>query len=102
MLIDDGKMVVVVREKGADFVWCEVMNDATISSRKGFNLPDTTVASSPLTPKDRADLEFIVQVGPGRGGRKSHRGRARERARVAAAPESGEPGRASGGAGRRR
>jgi len=37
-----------------------VMNDATISSRKGFNLPDTVVASSPLTPKDREDLEFIV------------------------------------------
>jgi len=62
VLIDDGKMVVIVRAKSPsqDWVDCEVMNDATISSRKGFNLPDTVVASSPLTPKDREDLEFIV------------------------------------------
>jgi pyruvate kinase len=61
VLIDDGKLVVVVRAKGAGFVDTEVMNDATVSSRKGFNLPDTLVASSPITLKDRADLEFIVQ-----------------------------------------
>jgi len=62
VLIDDGKMVVVVRAKSGsnDWVDCEVLNDATISSRKGFNLPDTVVASSPLTPKDREDLQFIV------------------------------------------
>ena len=61
VLIDDGKLTVVVREKGKDYVTTEVMNDATISSRKGFNLPDTEVESSPLTPKDREDLEFIVR-----------------------------------------
>ena len=43
VLIDDGKMIVVVREKSADNDWVkvEVMNDAFLSSRKGFNLPDT-------------------------------------------------------------
>eukprot|EP00613_Pedinella_sp_CCMP2098_P000088 CAMPEP_0171633186 /NCGR_PEP_ID=MMETSP0990-20121206/25008_1 /TAXON_ID=483369 /ORGANISM="non described non described, Strain CCMP2098" /LENGTH=534 /DNA_ID=CAMNT_0012203765 /DNA_START=175 /DNA_END=1779 /DNA_ORIENTATION=- len=61
VLLDDGKLVVVVREKGEGFVVTEIMNDAMISSRKGFNLPDTLVESSPLTPKDREDLEFIVK-----------------------------------------
>ena len=51
----------VVTKKGDGFVETEVMNDAIISSRKGFNLPDTEVKSSPLTPKDRSDLEFIVK-----------------------------------------
>ena len=59
--IDDGKLTVVVTKKGDGFVETEVMNDAIISSRKGFNLPDTEVKSSPLTPKDRSDLEFIVK-----------------------------------------
>lgn len=67
VLLDDGKLVVEVRSKseGAKpsetFVECEVMNDASISSRKGFNLPDTLVESSPITKKDREDLEFIVK-----------------------------------------
>jgi pyruvate kinase len=61
VLIDDGKLTVVVTKKGDGFVETEVMNDAIISSRKGFNLPDTEVKSSPLTPKDRSDLEFIVK-----------------------------------------
>ena len=49
---------VVVREKGDDYVVTEVMNDAAISSRKGFNLPDTYVDGAAMTPKDIKDLEF--------------------------------------------
>lgn len=61
VLIDDGKMRVVVREKGEDYVVCEVLNDGTISSRKGFNLPDTYVPGSAMTPKDLADLDFCLK-----------------------------------------
>ena len=60
VLIDDGKLTVVVREKGEGFVKTEVMNDAVLSSRKGFNLPDTYVPGSALTPKDLKDLQFCL------------------------------------------
>lgn len=61
MLIDDGKLTVRVVEKGDGYVKTEVLNDATISSRKGFNLPDTYVPGSALTPKDLTDLEYCLQ-----------------------------------------
>jgi len=63
VLIDDGKMIVVVREKSADNDWVkvEVMNDAFLSSRKGFNLPDTYVPGSAMTPKDLKDLDFCLK-----------------------------------------
>jgi len=62
VLIDDGKIQVVVREKDPDNQWVktEVMNDASISSRKGFNLPDTYVPGSALTEKDKKDLQFCL------------------------------------------
>merc|ERR1712070_110524 len=45
---------------GEGYVVTEVMNDAAISSRKGFNLPDTYVPGSALTPKDLKDLQFCL------------------------------------------
>ena len=36
VLIDDGKIQVKVVEKGEGYVVTEVMNDAAISSRKGY------------------------------------------------------------------
>lgn len=62
VLIDDGKMIVVVREKSADNDWVkvELMNDAFLSSRKGFNLPDTYVPGSAMTPKDKEDLQLCL------------------------------------------
>jgi len=64
VLIDDGKMVVVVRETSepkGQWVKTEVMNDAMLSSRKGFNLPDTFVPGSALTAKDKKDLDFCLK-----------------------------------------
>jgi pyruvate kinase len=61
VLIDDGKIMVIVREKGDGWVDTEVMNDASISSRKGFNLPDTYVDGAAMTPKDINDLEFCLK-----------------------------------------
>ena len=61
ILIDDGKLRVEVTAKGDGFVDTLVINDASLSSRKGFNLPDTVVPASAMTPKDIEDLEFIVE-----------------------------------------
>ena len=61
ILLDDGKLRVEVEAKGPGFVDTVVQNDAWLSSRKGFNLPDTVVPCSAMTPKDIEDLEFLME-----------------------------------------
>mmetsp|Transcript_18656 Transcript_18656/g.57479 ORF Transcript_18656/g.57479 Transcript_18656/m.57479 type:complete len:555 (-) Transcript_18656:42-1706(-) len=61
ILIDDGKLRVEVTGTGVGFVDTVVKNDAALSSRKGFNLPDTVVPCSAMTPKDIEDLEFLME-----------------------------------------
>jgi pyruvate kinase len=39
------------------------VTDGTISNRKGVNLPGTVLNMSPLTPKDRTDLAFGLELG---------------------------------------
>jgi pyruvate kinase len=62
ILIDDGKLEVVVRsiEKNGD-VKVEVTIGGVLSSKKGINLPDTRISLPALTDKDLADLEFIIE-----------------------------------------
>lgn len=61
ILIDDGKIEVVVEEKTADGnVRVRVTVPGTLSSRKGVNLPDTKISLPSLTEKDLADVDFIV------------------------------------------
>ena len=63
LMIDDGK--VRVRVTGCDdkTINAEVVNAGTISNRKGVNVPSATLDLSPLTPKDRADLDFGLKLG---------------------------------------
>jgi pyruvate kinase len=61
ILIDDGKLEVVVKdiEKNGD-VKVQVTLGGILSSKKGINLPDTKISLPALTEKDLADLEFII------------------------------------------
>ncbi|PPQ34692.1 pyruvate kinase [Rhodoblastus acidophilus] len=63
LLIDDGRVRVRVTRVGRDAIDAEVIYGGIISNRKGVNLPDTMLALSPLTPKDRADLAFGLELG---------------------------------------
>lgn len=63
VLLDDGKVHLRVVEKGADFVTCEVVAGKRLMDRKGVNLPDVILNVSPLTPKDRKDLEAALAMG---------------------------------------
>lgn len=64
VLIDDGKIVMKVSDAGDDWVECEVQNKGTISSRKGVNTPDVVIPMSPITDKDKLDLNFILDYQP--------------------------------------
>ncbi len=61
ILIDDGKLEVVVTEitKQGD-VKVKVTYGGILSPKKGVNLPDTKISLPALTEKDLADLEFII------------------------------------------
>ncbi|KAL3788327.1 hypothetical protein ACHAWO_008556 [Cyclotella atomus] len=63
LLIDDGKMKLVVTGKGPGYLDCEVVVAGTIKDRKGVNTPDSILEISCLTPKDRADLEYMLSIG---------------------------------------
>lgn len=63
LLIDDGKVRVTIREKGSDFLLCEVISGQKISNNKGVNVPGVVLPLSTLTKKDRVDLEAALDMG---------------------------------------
>ena len=63
LLVDDGKVKLTVTGKGENYLDCEVVVPGKISNRKGVNTPDSILEISPLTPKDRSDLEYMLSIG---------------------------------------
>jgi len=63
LLVNDGKIRLKVKTCGADFAECEVVAGGTISNRKGVNVPDVVLPLAALSDKDRADLEFVCELG---------------------------------------
>lgn len=61
ILIDDGKIELkVTGVKGADVI-TRVIHGGELKSKKGINLPETSVSSASLTEKDIADLKFGLE-----------------------------------------
>ncbi|WP_037228346.1 pyruvate kinase [Roseobacter sp. GAI101] len=63
LLVNDGKIRLKVKECGPDFANCEVIIGGVISNRKGVNVPDVVLPLAALSDKDRADLEFVCELG---------------------------------------
>lgn len=63
LLLDDGKIRLTVGACGPDFADTIVDFGGPLSERKGVNIPDVPLPLSPLTPKDREDLKFGLQLG---------------------------------------
>lgn len=63
VLIEDGAVELVVKEKNEHCVIAEAKNDGIIKNRKGVILPDSHLILSILSPKDRKDLHFVVEEG---------------------------------------
>lgn len=63
ILLADGALELKVLEiKGKD-VLCEVIVGGELSSKKGLNLPDRSLAIDALTEKDKLDLKFGLEQG---------------------------------------
>jgi pyruvate kinase len=63
LLVNDGKIRLVVDACGKDFADCTVTVGGQISNRKGVNVPDVVLPLAALSIKDRSDLEFACELG---------------------------------------
>lgn len=63
ILFDDGRIQTMVVAIGADGVEVEVRKGGQLLPGKGVNLPDTTVAGSVLSDKDKRDIEVAKAAG---------------------------------------
>ena len=64
ILLNDGKLEMCVDRAEPTRIIATVIRGNEISSRRGFNLPDTFVDTSVLTDKDKADLEYAIKKKP--------------------------------------
>lgn len=64
ILLNDGKIEMKVDVVSPTRIEATVLRGTEIWSRRGFNLPDTEIATSVLTDKDRADLEYAITKNP--------------------------------------
>lgn len=61
VLIDDGDLELKVTDKKNDFLICEVLNDATLGSRKSVNVPGVRINLPSLTERDRRNILWAIE-----------------------------------------
>jgi len=63
LLLDDGKVRLAVERVGNDHAETRVVVGGPLSDSKGVNVPRAILPISPLTEKDRKDLQFALDLG---------------------------------------
>jgi pyruvate kinase len=64
ILLDDGKiMLEVIATDGKTEILCKIIQGGILSSKKGVNLPNTSISLPSLTEKDEKDLQFALDNG---------------------------------------
>ncbi len=63
LLLDDGRVRLKVQRHGPDFAETVVLTPGELSNHKGLNVPNVVLPLSPLTEKDRTDLDFALAMG---------------------------------------
>jgi len=61
ILIDDGELELVVKQKRANVLVCEAIDDGVIKSRKSVNLPGVSLHLPSLSPKDKEYILFAIE-----------------------------------------
>ncbi len=63
ILLDDGRLVLVVEEIQGDVVVGRVVEGGVLKEKKGINLPGVQISAPVLTEKDRQDIAFGCEHG---------------------------------------
>lgn len=63
LLMDDGKLAVVVEQAGPDWLATRVEIGGPLSDHKGVNVPDVALPIPALTEKDKVDLAYALELG---------------------------------------
>jgi len=63
ILLDDGKVKLVVTKSDQNYVETQCLAGTKLSNNKGVNLPNVLLKTSPLTAKDRKDLDAALDMG---------------------------------------
>ncbi|WP_290705726.1 MULTISPECIES: pyruvate kinase [Gordonia] len=63
LLVDDGKVGLVVTDIDGNDVVCTVTEGGPVSNHKGLSMPGMSVSVPALSDKDVADLEFALRLG---------------------------------------
>jgi pyruvate kinase len=63
LLLDDGKIKLVVEENNGASVKTKVLVGGELSNHKGINIPGVELPMTSLTEKDLIDLEFALDMG---------------------------------------
>ena len=63
ILVDDGKLTLIVTKKNSDHIETRVKFSGFISSNKGFNIPNVLSNRGKLTDKDKEDLKLALKLG---------------------------------------
>ncbi len=63
VLLDDGQLRLLVERVDGTEVVCRVIEGGVLRDRKGINLPNVSISAPSLTPKDREDALFALELG---------------------------------------
>lgn len=63
LLLDDGRLRLVVERCGSDFAETRVAVGGRLSANKGVNVPGVVLPLTALTTKDRRDLDLALELG---------------------------------------
>lgn len=61
ILIDDGEIELIVKEKKDDYLLCESTNNGVIKSKKSVNVPNVRFSLPALTEKDKSYIRFAIK-----------------------------------------
>lgn len=63
ILLDDGKLEMIVTEVRGEDILCKVLNGGELSNHKSVNVPGVHLSMAYLSPQDKADLLFGAKNG---------------------------------------
>ena len=61
ILFDDGEIDLKVEMKDEEYLYCKVLNDGVLGSRKSVNVPGVRINLPSLTEKDRTNILFAIE-----------------------------------------